>query len=72
MSITATITNVARNGNEFIIYCDIAGNIESFAFTADVTKSDVVAAIQARVDFLNSIIAKLDLLSSKVIGQVIS
>lgn len=66
MTITAKVTNVLREGENIKVFVDFSGKTEFFTFAPATKKADMRADIKTRLDFLNSIEAKVDALSDLV------
>lgn len=69
--ITATITNIVKEGNGIRVFVEYSndGSTEGFLFSGDRGASDIQAAIGQRVAELNSLDTKVSDLQADLIGQ---
>lgn len=74
MAVTATISNIAKEGKGgvvvFALFSD--GNERSYHFDDKVDKDSVLKVIQGEVDFENSLDKKAEDLKKDLVGTVIS
>lgn len=69
--ITATITNIVREGNAITVFAQFPDGVRNYSFEPTATNKDIKQRIKQDVDSLNDIETKASKLKESLIGEII-